>query len=166
MSFRVGIGIDVHQLVEGRPLILGGVDVPSSLGLAGHSDADVLSHAIADALLGAAALGDLGQHFPSDESRWEGFSSLGFLRHVLALLAEAGWRPENIDAVVLAESPKLMPHLPAMRESVAGALEMAPGQVSLKATTTDRLGLVGRGEGMAAQAVALIQKIEVVRGEG
>jgi 2-C-methyl-D-erythritol 2,4-cyclodiphosphate synthase len=166
MNTRIGIGIDVHPLVTGRALILGGVTVPWSHGLEGHSDADVLSHAIADALLGAAALGDLGQHFPSGESRWQGVSSLEFLRQVLQLLMKAGWRPGNIDAVILAEEPRLAPHIPAMRTAVAGALQMDMGEVSIKATTTDHLGLVGRQEGMAAQAVALIQRSGPVPGDG
>ena len=166
MNIRVGIGIDVHPLVTGRSLILGGVTVPWSHGLEGHSDADVLSHAIADALLGAAALGDLGQHFPSGESRWQGVSSLEFLRQVLQLLGKAGWRPGNIDAVIVAEEPRLAPHIPAMRTAVAGALQMDVGEVSIKATTTDHLGLVGRQEGMAAQAVALIQRSGVAPGDG
>jgi 2-C-methyl-D-erythritol 2,4-cyclodiphosphate synthase len=166
MKTRIGIGVDVHPLVAGRPLILGGVTVPWKQGLEGHSDADVLSHAIADALLGAAALGDLGQHFPSGESRWEGTSSLEFLRRVLQLLAAAGWRPGNIDAVILAQEPRLADHIPAMRAAVAGALEMDPGEVSIKATTTDHLGLVGRQEGMAAQAVALIQRSGAAPGDG
>lgn len=166
MNIRVGIGIDVHPVATGRALILGGVTVPWSHGLEGHSDADVLSHAIADALLGAAALGDLGQHFPSGESRWQGVSSLEFLRQVLQLLAKAGWRPGNIDAVIVAEEPRLAPHIPAMRAAVAGALQMDVGEVSIKATTTDHLGLVGRQEGMAAQAVALIQRSGAAPGEG
>ena len=166
MNTRIGIGIDVHPLVTGRALILGGVTVPWSHGLEGHSDADVLSHAIADALLGAAALGDLGQHFPSGESRWQGVSSLDFLRRVLQLLMKAGWRPGNIDAVIVAEEPRLAPHIPAMRTAVAGALQMDMGEVSIKATTTDHLGLVGRQEGMAAQAVALIQRSGAVPGDG
>ena len=116
---RVGIGIDVHPVVAGRALILGGVTVPWSHGLEGHSDADVLSHAIADALLGAAALGDLGRHFPSGDSRWKGVSSLGFLNHVIVLLEGQGWQIGNIDAVILAEEPKLSPHIPAMREMVS-----------------------------------------------
>jgi 2-C-methyl-D-erythritol 2,4-cyclodiphosphate synthase len=166
MSIRVGLGVDVHPLIEGRRLILGGIEIPHVLGLEGHSDADVLSHAIADALLGAAALGDLGRHFPSGDSRWKGVSSLGFLNHVIVLLEGQGWQIGNIDAVILAEEPKLAPHIPAMREMVAKALGMEPGDVSIKATTTDRLGLVGRGEGMAAQAVALIRRIEVAGEQG
>ena len=154
---RVGTGVDVHPFAPGRPLVLGGVVIPHDRGLAGHSDADVLAHAIADALLGAAALGDLGAHFPSSDPTLSGLSSLVILRRVGALLAAGGWRIANIDAVVIAESPRLAPHLPAMVAALAGALEVEPGQVSVKATTTDRLGSLGRGEGVAAQAVALIE---------
>jgi len=166
MSIRVGLGVDVHPLVEGRVLILGGIEISHPLGLEGHSDADVLSHAIADALLGAAALGDLGQHFPSGDSRWQGVSSLDFLHHVVGLLQEKGWQVGNIDAVILAEEPRLAPHIPGMRTVIANILGIEAGDVSIKATTTDRLGLVGRGEGIAAQAIALIRRIEVAREQG
>ena len=153
---RVGVGYDAHRLVAGRPLILGGVRIPFEAGLDGHSDADVLSHAACDALLGAAALGDLGAHFPSSDPTWRGASSLDFVRRVRELLAEAGWEVANLDAVIIAQEPKLASYFAAMRQNVAEALGIEIGQVSVKATTTDGLGFAGRGEGMAAQAVALV----------
>ena len=153
---RVGLGFDVHPFAAGRPLVLGGIAIPHAQGLAGHSDADVVAHAVADALLGAAALGDLGAHFPSSDPTLRGISSLVLLGRVAALLAGAGYRVVNVDAVVVAEIPRLAPHLPAMAEALAGALGLDAGQVSVKATSTDRLGSLGRGEGIGAQAVALV----------
>jgi 2-C-methyl-D-erythritol 2,4-cyclodiphosphate synthase len=154
---RIGTGVDVHSFTTGRPLVVGGVMIPHAAGLAGHSDADVLAHAIADALLGAAALGDLGAHFPSTDPALAGMSSLVILSRVRDLLASHGWHIGNIDAVVIAESPRLAPHLPAMTTALGAALGVESGQISVKATTTDRLGSLGRGEGIAAQAVALIE---------
>ncbi|HWQ62067.1 MAG TPA: 2-C-methyl-D-erythritol 4-phosphate cytidylyltransferase [Negativicutes bacterium] len=153
---RIGIGYDVHRLVAGRPLILGGVDIPHERGLEGHSDADVLLHAIKDALLGAAALGDIGRHFPDSDPAYKGASSLKLLAAVGEKLAAAGWRVHNIDAVVIAEKPKLAPHIQAMNANIAAALGIAAGHVNVKATTTEGLGFAGRREGIAAQAVAAI----------
>lgn len=157
---RVGVGYDAHRLVADRPLILGGVRIPYHVGLDGFSDADVLSHAACDALLGAAALGDLGTHFPSSDETWRGARSLDLLRRVAAMLEPAGWRLLNLDAVIIAQAPKLAPYTAAMRRNVAAALGIALGQVSIKATSTDGLGFTGSGEGMAAQAVALLQARE------
>ena len=154
---RVGTGYDVHRLVEGRKLILGGVEVPFEKGLLGHSDADVLAHAIADALLGAAALGDIGKLFPDSDPRYKGADSLGLLSQVCALLGERGFSICNIDATVLAQRPKLAPHIPQMRENLAKACGIASSQVSVKATTEEGLGFTGSGEGMAAQAVCLLE---------
>ena len=156
---RTGIGLDVHALVEGRPLILGGVHVPFERGLAGHSDADVLLHAISDALLGAAALGDIGLHFPDTDAQYEGADSADLARQVVALLAAEGWRPTNVDATVICERPKLAPHIPAMRENIAAALGLPVEAVGVKATTTEGLGFAGRGEGIAAQAVATVEPV-------
>ncbi len=153
---RVGIGFDVHRLVEGRPLVLGGVTIPFEQGLLGHSDADVLTHAIMDALLGAAALGDLGQHFPDTDPAYAGADSLALLREVVRKVKDQGYRVANVDSVVAAERPRLVAHLPAMRERLAAALGCSPEAVSVKATTTEGLGFTGRGEGIAAQAVCLI----------
>lgn len=153
---RVGLGVDVHAFGPARALVIGGVTIPHERGLVGHSDADVLSHAIVDSLLGAAGLGDIGRHFPTSDPRWEGCSSLEFLIEVRRMLAVAGWRPGNVDSVIIAQEPRMAPHLPAMHEAVAGALEMAVADVSIKATSTDALGAVGRREGIAAQAVVLI----------
>jgi 2-C-methyl-D-erythritol 4-phosphate cytidylyltransferase/2-C-methyl-D-erythritol 2,4-cyclodiphosphate synthase len=150
---RTGFGYDVHRLVAGRPLILGGVAIPYPLGLDGHSDADVLCHAIGDALLGAAGLGDLGRHFPDTEARWKDASSLALLRRIVVLAREAGWAPLHVDATLLAEAPKIAPHVPAMAECIGSALGLPPAAVNVKATTTEGLGFVGRREGMAAQAV-------------
>lgn len=152
---RVGQGFDAHRLEEGRALVLGGVEIPDHPGLAGHSDADVLSHSIADALLGAAGLGDLGAHFPDDD-RWRGASSLEILRHTAFLLAERGFRIVNVDATIVAESPRLNSYRDDMVDNIAGALGIANSGVSVKATSTDGLGFTGRGEGMTASAVALI----------
>ena len=156
---RVGVGYDVHRLVPDRSLILGGVQVPCELGLLGHSDADVLSHAICDALLGAAALGDIGLHFPDSDERYRGISSLRLLSEVVRLLGGAGYVPSNVDATVIAERPKLAPHLDAMRDALGGVLGLPVDRVGLKATTTEGLGPFGRGEGIAATAVALIVSV-------
>ena len=151
---RIGYGYDVHRLVEGRRLILGGVDIPWEKGLLGHSDADVLTHALMDALLGAAALGDIGQHFPDKDPAYEGADSVELL---LALLREHGWRVGNVDCTVVAQRPKLMPHIPAMRERLAAAMEVPVDRVSVKATTEEGLGFSGEGLGIAAHAVALLE---------
>ncbi|HVL64130.1 MAG TPA: 2-C-methyl-D-erythritol 2,4-cyclodiphosphate synthase [Actinomycetota bacterium] len=156
MTIRVGHGIDVHRFDATRPLVLGGLDIPGAPGLTGHSDADVVSHAIADALLGAAGLGDLGTHFPSDE-RWRDASSIDILREVTRLLAAAGASIVNVDVTVVAEAPRLAPYRDEMRKRVAGALACDPGLISIKATTTDGIGFTGRREGMAALAVALVE---------
>ena len=155
---RIGHGYDVHKLVEGRRLILGGVDIPWEKGLLGHSDADVLTHAVMDALLGAAALGDIGRHFPDTDPRYAGADSLQLARAVAQLLAQAGWRAGNIDATILCQAPKLAPHIPAMRENLARALDMPVDAVSVKATTEEHLGFTGAGLGIAAHAVALLEK--------
>lgn len=154
---RIGTGYDVHQLAEGLPLWLGGVLVPHTHGLVGHSDADVLLHAICDALLGAAALGDIGKHFPDTDPQYKGISSLKLLAHVGRLLKEHGYRVENIDSTVAAQRPRLAPHIPLMRQNIADALGIEVGRVSVKATTTEHLGFEGRMEGISAQAVTLIE---------
>ena len=154
---RIGQGYDVHRLKEGRKLILGGVDIPWELGLDGHSDADVLVHAVMDALLGAAALGDIGKLFPDTDERYRGADSVKLLEAVGKVLCEKGYRICNIDSTIVAQRPKLAPHLPKMAENMARALEIEPGQVSVKATTEEKLGFTGSGEGMAAQAVCLIE---------
>ena len=153
---RIGTGYDVHRLVEGRKLILGGVDIPYEKGLKGHSDADVLVHAIMDALLGAAALGDIGLHFPDTDPAYRGADSLVLARRVSEILAENGYLIENIDSTVIAQAPKLRPYIDRMRENIAGALNLDISQVSVKATTEEHLGFTGRGEGIAAQAAALV----------
>ncbi len=153
---RIGTGYDVHKLVEGRKLILGGVEVPFEKGLLGHSDADVLTHAIMDSLLGAAALGDIGQHFPDTDARYAGADSIALLREVRRILAEAGYTVGNVDATLICQRPKLAGFLPEMRENIAAALNIEVGQVSVKATTEEHLGFTGRGEGISAQAVALL----------
>ena len=155
---RTGIGYDVHRLVEGRPLILGGVEIPHHLGLDGHSDADVLCHAIADALLGAAALPDIGHYFPPGDESIRGISSLEILRRVAAILREIGAVIHNIDSTLVAERPKILPHVPAMKAHIAAALSIAPDCVGVKATTNERMGFPGRGEGMCALATACIDK--------
>jgi len=154
---RVGQGYDVHRLEAGLPLVLGGVEIPAEAGLVGHSDADVLIHALCDALLGAAALGDIGQHFPDDDSRHADRPSREFLCQVRELLQSAAWRIVNIDSTLLAQRPKLAPYLGAMRQNLADDLGLKKNVVSIKATTTEGLGFVGRGEGMAAQAIVLIE---------
>lgn len=156
-TMRIGHGYDVHRLVEGRRLILGGVDIPYEKGLLGHSDADVLLHAISDALLGAAALGDIGKHFPDTDPRYEGADSLRLLQEVGRLVNEAGYAVSNIDATILCQAPKLAPHIQTMRANIAGALGLAVDQVSVKATTEEHLGFTGKGEGVAAHAVALLE---------
>lgn len=153
---RVGVGYDVHRFEAGRPLILGGVEIPFEKGLAGHSDADVLAHAVCDALLGAAALGDIGSHFPDTDPQYAGADSIALLGEVVALVQEKGLRPHNVDAVVVAERPKLAPHIGAMRARLAGALGLSLEYVSVKATTSERLGFTGREEGIAAQAVCTL----------
>ncbi len=153
---RIGTGYDVHKLVEGRKLILGGVEIPFEKGLLGHSDADVLTHAIMDSLLGAAALGDIGQHFPDTDARYAGADSIALLREVRRILAEAGYSVGNVDATLICQRPKLAGFLPKMRENIAAALGIDVGQVSVKATTEEHLGFTGRGEGISAQAVALL----------
>jgi 2-C-methyl-D-erythritol 2,4-cyclodiphosphate synthase len=161
MSVRAGIGYDVHAFAEpeaGRALVLGGVQIAHERGLAGHSDADVLLHAVVDALLGAAGLGDIGQHFPSSDARWQGAPSTSFLTTTRNLLAAQGWRVGNVDATMVAERPQLAPHVPAMRAHIADALGIAVEQVSVKSKTTDGLGFTGRGEGVACYAVALIER--------
>ena len=155
-DMRIGHGYDVHRLVEGRKLILGGVEVPFEKGLLGHSDADVLTHAVMDALLGAAALGDIGKHFPDTDPAYAGADSLLLARHVAALLREHGWRVENIDATLLCQRPKLAPHIPAMRANLSAALGLPVEAVSVKATTEEHLGFTGEGLGIAAHAVALL----------
>lgn len=156
---RIGHGYDVHKLVPGRKLILGGVDIPHHLGLLGHSDADVAAHALADALLGAAALGDIGQHFPDTDPAYAGADSLVLLAKVVELLKAEGWRVENTDVTILAQRPKLKPHIPRMRENFARAMGVPVSSVSVKATTEEGLGFTGREEGIAAHAVALIEAL-------
>ena len=156
---RIGHGYDVHKLVEGRRLILGGVDIPYEKGLLGHSDADVLVHAVMDALLGAAALGDIGKLFPDNDPAYAGADSLVLLERVGERIAQAGYRVGNIDATILAQRPKLAPHIPRMRENMATRLGINPDQVSVKATTEEGLGFTGAGEGMAAHAVCLLEEL-------
>lgn len=153
---RVGSGFDVHALVEGRPLVIGGVTIPFDRGLLGHSDADVLLHALADAILGALALGDLGTHFPDTDARWKGANSRDLLRHVRALAAAQGYWIGNVDVTVIAQVPKLAPYVRSMRENIAADLGCEIDQVSVKATTTEHLGFTGRGEGIAALATVLL----------
>ena len=159
MTFRVGLGFDAHPLVEGKPLVLGGVEVPHHKGLSGHSDGDVAAHALLDALLGAANLGDKGSLFPSTDPLLEGISSLILLERTASLLAQNGWRIVNLDATILAQRPHLSPFIDRMRSNIATSLSLEPEAVSLKATTTDHLGFTGREEGMAAYAVTLIETI-------
>ena len=155
---RIGIGYDVHPLVEGRPLVLGGKAIEHGRGLLGHSDADVLVHAIMDALLGAAALKDIGTHFPDDAPQFEGISSISLLKRVYTMLRSHGFSIENIDATIVAEEPKLAPHIDDMRQAIADAVQLAVEQVSVKASTSAGLGFLGKGEGIAALAVALIER--------
>jgi 2-C-methyl-D-erythritol 2,4-cyclodiphosphate synthase len=156
VPFRVGQGFDVHRLVEGRRCVLGGVDIPHGKGLLGHSDADVLLHAIADALLGAVGAGDIGMHFPDTDDRWRGADSSKLLERVGEIVREAGYEIGNVQGTVICEHPKIGPHVDAMRANVALALHVESGQVGIQATTTERLGFPGRGEGIAAMAVALV----------
>jgi len=155
---RCGIGYDIHRLGQNRKLILGGVEIPYLLGLEGHSDADVLSHAIADALLGATCAGDIGQHFPNTDESIRGISSVEILKRVSKMLADQKARVVNVDATVIAEAPKIAPHIPAIRKKVAAALGVSDSQVSIKATTNERLGPIGRGEGISAMAIAMIEQ--------
>lgn len=156
---RIGHGFDVHRFGEGDHLMIGGVSVPFDHGFVAHSDGDVLLHAISDALLGACALGDIGRHFPDTDPVWAGADSRALLRHVLVLVQEAGYRVGNVDATVIAQAPKLAPHIEAMRERIAEDLELDPGAVNVKATTSERLGFTGRGEGIAAEAVVLLARV-------
>lgn len=154
---RVGQGYDVHKLVEGRKLIIGGVEIPHTLGLLGHSDADVLLHAISDALLGAAALGDIGKHFPDTDERYKGADSLKLLEEVGRLLAEKGYTVGNVDATIVAQRPKMAPHIPVMRENIARVLHVDVDRINVKATTEEHLGFTGSGQGISAYAVAGIE---------
>ena len=158
-SLRIGHGYDVHRLVDGRPLILGGVNVPFDLGLLGHSDADVLTHAIMDALLGAAALGDIGRHFPDSDEAYRGADSLKLASHVAKLLRDRGYAIVNVDATLIAQRPKIAPYIEQMQVNIANALGVLPEQINLKATTEEHLGFTGEGLGMAAHAVCLIEAI-------
>ncbi len=158
MELRIGQGFDVHRLVEGRKLIVCGVEIPYNLGLLGHSDADVAIHALCDALLGAAAMGDIGALFPDNDPKYEGADSRVLLRHVVRLLSDAGYSISNADITIIAQAPKMRPYIDAMREVMAQDMNVAVDAVSVKATTTERLGFTGRGEGIAAQAVALIAR--------
>ena len=154
--FRIGTGYDCHALVEGRKLIVGGVTIPHRLGLLGHSDADVLLHAIIDSLLGAAALGDIGKHFPDTDPQFKGADSRVLLRHVIKQVQAKGWKVGNVDATIVAQAPKMAPHIDAMRQLIAADLDVELDQVNVKATTTEKLGFVGREEGIAVHAVALL----------
>ena len=157
-DFRIGQGYDVHRLVEGRKLILGGVEIPYEKGLLGHSDADVLTHAVMDAMLGALALGDIGKHFPDTDPRYEGADSIALLREVTRMIGEKGWKLHNLDATVAAQRPKLASFIPEMRERLAEAAGVPVERVSVKATTEEGLGITGNGEGMTATAVCLLEK--------
>ncbi|MBR6228526.1 MAG: 2-C-methyl-D-erythritol 2,4-cyclodiphosphate synthase [Eubacterium sp.] len=154
---RIGTGYDVHRLVEGRPLILGGVEIPHSMGLLGHSDADVLLHAITDAILGAAAMGDIGLHFPDTEEKWKGADSLKLLQAAYGMVLDRGYQLENLDATILAQKPKLRPYIDSMRQRIADALDVDVDRVSVKATTEEGMGFTGAEEGIAAQATVLLQ---------
>ena len=157
---RIGQGFDVHPLVAGRRLVIGGVEIPYERGLLGHSDADVLLHAICDALLGALALGDIGKHFPDSDPRYRGIDSRELLRHVGALVRSHGYDVANVDATIIAEAPRMAPHIPRMAAHIEADLGLSAGRVSVKATTTEKLGFTGRGEGIAAQAVCLLQETQ------
>ena len=154
---RIGQGFDVHALVTGRALIIGGVTIPFEKGLDGHSDADVLLHAVCDALLGAAALGDIGRHFPDTDSRYKGADSRALLREVAKLLSDGGFHVINLDSTIIAQAPRMAPHIPAMVANIAADLGIEPGRINVKAKTTERLGFIGRGEGIAAEAIALVE---------
>ncbi|WP_193197319.1 2-C-methyl-D-erythritol 2,4-cyclodiphosphate synthase [Nostoc sp. MG11] len=156
MNIRIGNGYDIHRLVSDRPLILGGIQIPHELGLLGHSDADVLTHAIMDAMLGALSLGDIGHYFPPSDPQWAGANSLMLLTQVNQLIRDQGWQIGNIDSVVVAERPKLKPHIHQMRDKLAAVLELQPNQIGIKATTNEKLGPVGREEGICAYAAALL----------
>ena len=156
---RIGQGFDVHALVPGRKMIIGGVDIPHDKGLLGHSDADVLLHAVTDALIGAAALGDIGGHFPDTDQQWQGADSRKLLRATVGLLQQAGWRVVNVDSTIIAQQPKMATYIPQMVENIAADLMIATGGVNVKAKTTERLGFTGRGEGIAADAVVLIAHV-------
>jgi 2-C-methyl-D-erythritol 2,4-cyclodiphosphate synthase len=156
MEFRIGQGFDVHAFAENRKLIIGGVEILHERGLLGHSDADVLLHAICDALLGAAGLGDIGRHYPDNDAKFKDIDSRELLRDVCDQIRDLGWRVGNVDATIIAQAPKMSPHIPDMEENIAGDLDIALEQVNVKATTTERLGFTGRGEGIAAQAVCLL----------
>ena len=158
MNIRIGNGYDIHRLVTGRPLILGGVEIAHTVGLLGHSDADVLTHAIMDAMLGALSLGDIGHYFPPTDPQWQGANSLKLLEQVNQLIIDKGWQINNIDSVIVAEKPKMKPHLIAMRTKLAETLNINPEQVGIKATTNEQLGPVGREEGIAVYAVVLLVK--------
>ncbi|GCA75980.1 2-C-methyl-D-erythritol 2,4-cyclodiphosphate synthase [Microcystis aeruginosa NIES-2520] len=158
MNIRIGNGYDIHRLVTGRPLILGGVEIAHTVGLLGHSDADVLTHAIMDAMLGALSLGDIGHYFPPTDPQWQGANSLKLLEQVNQLIIDKGWQINNIDSVIVAEKPKMKPHLSAMRAKLAETLNINPEQVGIKATTNEQLGPVGREEGIAVYAVVLLVK--------
>ena len=155
---KIGQGFDVHALVAGRKLIIGGVEIPYHLGLLGHSDADVLLHAICDALLGAVALGDIGRHFPDSDPRYKGIDSRELLRQVVKLVGAQGYRVANLDATIIAQAPKMAPHIPAMVANIAADLGVALTVINVKATTTEQLGFTGRGEGIAAQAICLLEQ--------
>ena len=155
---RIGMGYDVHKLVEDRDLILGGVKIPYSLGLLGHSDADVLLHAIMDSLLGAAALGDIGKHFPDSDHRYKGISSIELLKHVGSLLKENNWLIENIDSTIIAQKPKMAPHIENMRKNISEALNINIDQINVKATTEEGLGFTGEGNGISSQSICLLTK--------
>ena len=156
---RIGQGFDVHALVAGRKLIIGGVEIPYHLGLMGHSDADVLLHAVCDALLGAAAMGDIGRHFPDSDSRFKGIDSRALLRQVTQLVAARGYRVANLDATIIAQAPKMAPHIPTMAVNIAADLGVELAAINVKATTTEQLGFTGRGEGIAAQAICLLEQV-------
>ena len=159
MSVRAAIGYDSHRFTAGQPLRLGGVIVPHTHGLAGHSDGDAALHAMVDALLGAAALGDIGQHFPDDDPRWKGMDSTAFCTRVVAVLAAAGFAPHNVDVTIVCERPKLAAHIPAMREATAKALGLTPAEVSFKAKTNEGMGSIGKAEGVAAIAMATVRRL-------
>jgi 2-C-methyl-D-erythritol 2,4-cyclodiphosphate synthase len=154
---RIGMGYDVHKLVEGRKLIMGGVDIPYEKGLLGHSDADVLLHAIMDSLLGAAALGDIGKHFPDTDDRYKGISSILLLKEVGVLLKEKNYEIENIDSTIIAQRPKMAPHIPAMVKNIADALELSIDKINVKATTEEGLGFTGSGEGISSESICLLK---------
>lgn len=157
-DIRTGIGIDFHRFAEDRPLVIGGVDIPHERGLLGHSDADVLTHALCDALLGAAGLGDIGAHFPDTDPQYRGISSLKLLERVVAMVADAGCRPVNVDCILIAQAPRLVPHFPAMKEALSPILGLPPEFIGLKATTSEGMGALGRGEGMGALCTCLIER--------